>query len=85
MVPEGVPVPRSTETLPQECLMTNLAWLDKQTRPLAWILGLVLLTATVGCDRSAKAAKSAEAPPPTTVIVAEVVQKSVPIYREFTA
>ena len=65
--------------------MTNLAWLGKQSQPLAWILGLVLLTTTVGCDRNAKAAKSAEAPPPTTVIVADVVQKSVPIYRDYTA
>jgi len=65
--------------------MTNLGWLGKQSRPLAWILVPMLLTAATGCDRSAKAAKSAEAPPPTTVIVADVVQRSVPIYREFTA
>lgn len=65
--------------------MTHLAWLGTLRRPLAWMLGLMLLTTTVGCDRSAKAAKSAEAPPPTTVMVADVVQKSVPIYREFTA
>src|SRR4029450_11564473 len=51
----------------------------------AWILGLLLLAATAGCDRGAKAAKSAEAPPPTTVMVADVVQRSVPIVRDYTA
>ena len=65
--------------------MTNLAWLGKQSRPLAWILGLVLLIAATGCDRSAKAAKTTEAPPPTPVIVADVVERAVPIYREYTA
>src|SRR6185369_12081060 len=70
---------------PQERPMTNLAWLGKQSRPLAWILGLVLLIAATGCDRSAKAAKTTEAPPPTPVIVADVVERAVPIYREYTA
>jgi membrane fusion protein (multidrug efflux system) len=65
--------------------MTHLAWLGTLGRPLAWMLGLMLLTATVGCDRGAKAAKSAEAPPPTPVIVAEVTQRSVPIVRDYTA
>ena len=65
--------------------MRNLAWLERQRHHSAWILGLLLLAATAGCDRGAKAAKSAEAPPPTTVIVADVVQKSVPIVRDYTA
>jgi membrane fusion protein (multidrug efflux system) len=44
----------------------------------------VLLTA---CDRSKDAdkAKQAAAPPPPAVVVAEVVQKTVPIYSEFVA
>jgi hypothetical protein len=65
--------------------MTNLAWLGKQSRPLAWILGLVLLIAATGCDRSAKAAKTTEAPPRPPLIVADVVERAVPIYREYTA
>jgi membrane fusion protein (multidrug efflux system) len=65
--------------------MTNLAWLERQRHHSAWILGLLLLAATAGCDRGAKAAKSAEAPPPTTVMVADVVQRSVPIVRDYTA
>ena len=49
-----------------------------------WILALLLLTTTAACDR-AKDAKAPAPPPPTTVIVAEVVQRPVPIFREYTA
>ena len=50
----------------------------------AWILGLLLLTTTAACDR-AKSTTAPAAPPPTTVIVADVVQRPVPIVREYTA
>jgi membrane fusion protein (multidrug efflux system) len=43
-------------------------------------LGVALVATTLGCQR----AKSATAPPPPTVIVAEVVEKAVPIVREYT-
>jgi membrane fusion protein (multidrug efflux system) len=42
-------------------------------------LGVALVAATLGCQR----AKSATAPPPPTVSVAEVVERSVPIVREY--
>jgi membrane fusion protein (multidrug efflux system) len=58
--------------------------LELQRRYAAWILGLLLLTSTVACDRG-KGDKAAAPPPPTTVIVAEVVQRAVPIVREYTA
>jgi membrane fusion protein (multidrug efflux system) len=45
-------------------------------------LALLLLAGTA-CDRSK--AKEAEAPPPPSVIVAEVEQRTVPIVRDFTA
>jgi RND family efflux transporter MFP subunit len=52
-------------------------------------IGLVWLAATLGaCDRGKEAEKgkqAAPAPPPPAVVVAEVVQKTVPIYSEFVA
>ena len=49
-------------------------------------VGLLVVT-TAACDRAKSAAKSAEKapPPPTPVVVAEVVQHTVPIVRDFTA
>lgn len=64
--------------------MINHSRLELQRRHAAWILGLLLLTSTAACDR-AKSSKAAPPPPPTTVIVAEVVQRAVPIVREYTA
>ena len=58
--------------------------LEQERRWAAWILGLLLLTTTAACDR-AKSAKAPAAPPPTTVLVADVVQRPVPIVREYTA
>ncbi|HEY2994550.1 MAG TPA: efflux RND transporter periplasmic adaptor subunit [Methylomirabilota bacterium] len=51
-------------------------------RPLkASLLGLALLAAIVGCNRSTAKAP----PPPTDVVVAPVEQRAVSIEREFTA
>ena len=64
---------------------------DPRSRPL-WrgalrlcpaILGVLVLT--VGCDRAKDAKKDAPPPPPPQVVVAEVVQRTVPIVRDFTA
>jgi membrane fusion protein (multidrug efflux system) len=63
--------------------MRPLCRLERQRRPAALILGLLLLTLTAACD-GAKG-KTTTPPPPTTVIVAEVVQRPVPIFREYTA
>ena len=47
------------------------------------ILGVLVLT--LGCDRAKDAKKDAPPPPPPQVVVAEVVQRTVPIIRDFTA
>ena len=48
------------------------------------ILGVLVLT--LGCDRAKDAKKDAPSPPPPPrVVVAEVVQRTVPIVRDFTA
>jgi membrane fusion protein (multidrug efflux system) len=47
------------------------------------ILGVLVLT--LGCDRAKDAKKDAPPPPPPRVVVAEVVQRTVPIVRDFTA
>ena len=48
------------------------------------ILGVLVLT--LGCDRTKEAKKDAPPPPPPPqVVVAEVVQRTVPIVRDFTA
>ena len=49
-------------------------------------LGVVALVASLlaGCNRAATP-QQAEAPPPPTVIVAEVVQRDVPLVRDFVA
>jgi RND family efflux transporter MFP subunit len=54
----------------------------------AMALGVAGIAALLGaCDRGndADKAKQAAAPPPPAVVVAEVVQKTVPIYSEFVA
>src|SRR5512145_883491 len=61
--------------------LSRLKWTHGRAE---WILALLLLTTTAACDR-AKDAKAPAPPPPTTVIVAEVVQRPVPIFREYTA
>jgi len=52
-------------------------------------LGVVWVAASLtGCDRAKegdKAKQAAAAPPPPAVVVAEVIQKTVPIYGEFVA
>jgi membrane fusion protein (multidrug efflux system) len=47
------------------------------------ILGVLVLT--LGCDRAKSAKQDAPPPPPPQVVVAEVVQRTVPIVRDFTA
>ena len=47
------------------------------------ILGVLVLT--VGCERAKGAKQDAPPPPPPQVVVAEVVQRTVPIIRDFTA
>jgi len=47
------------------------------------VLGVLALT--LGCDRAKDAKKDAPPPPPPQVVVAEVVQRTVPIVRDFTA
>jgi membrane fusion protein, multidrug efflux system len=65
--------------------MKDQSWPGPKTRRSAWTLGLVLIVCTsAACDR-AKATKAPPPPPPTSVIVADVVQRSVPIVREYTA
>ncbi len=64
--------------------MRHHSRLEAQRRRAAWILGLFLLVSTAACDR-AKSAKAPAPPPPPIVIVAEVVQRPVPIVREYTA
>jgi membrane fusion protein (multidrug efflux system) len=64
--------------------MRHHSRLEIQRRYAAWILGFLLHTSTVACDRG-KGDKAAAPPPPTTVIVADVVQRAVPIVREYTA
>jgi RND family efflux transporter MFP subunit len=53
------------------------------------VIGLVLLTATAGCDSSPSASPTASskaaAPPPPAVVVATVEQRAVSIVRDFTA
>jgi membrane fusion protein (multidrug efflux system) len=44
-----------------------------------------VLVLTLGCDRAKDAKKDAPPPPPPQVVVAEVVQRTVPIIRDFTA
>jgi membrane fusion protein (multidrug efflux system) len=46
---------------------------------------LSLLAAAVGCDRVKGAKQEAPPPPPPAVVVAEVVERTVPIVRDFTA
>jgi RND family efflux transporter MFP subunit len=46
-------------------------------------VGLIVVTAAA-CER-AKSAEKAPAPPPPAVVVAQVVQRTVPIVRDFTA
>jgi membrane fusion protein, multidrug efflux system len=46
---------------------------------------LSVLVLTLGCDRAKGAKQDAPPPPPPQVVVAEVVQRTVPIIRDFTA
>jgi membrane fusion protein, multidrug efflux system len=60
--------------------------MDVITRCLALCLvGLVLLTATAGCDRSPSAKAAPSSPPPPDVVTADVEQRAVAIERDFTA
>lgn len=52
--------------------------------PARSLMALGLLVATVACGR-AKSAENAPAPTPPAVVVAEVMQRTVPIVRDFTA
>jgi membrane fusion protein (multidrug efflux system) len=58
-------------------------------RRRAWLLGVALLVATTGCERTMGAkggAKTAAAPPPPPdVVIANVEQREVSIARDFTA
>jgi membrane fusion protein (multidrug efflux system) len=44
-----------------------------------------MLVLTLGCERAKGAKQDAPPPPPPQVVVAEVVQRTVPIVRDFTA
>ncbi|HKZ08018.1 MAG TPA: efflux RND transporter periplasmic adaptor subunit [Methylomirabilota bacterium] len=59
--------------------------LERERRAAAWLFALLILSTTAACDRANSAKVAAPPPPPTPVIVAEVVQRSVPIVREYTA
>ncbi len=72
------PVPRWTRRI-RRPPSGRSAW-----RWLLLLAFLALLPALTTCDRS-KAKESAPAPPPPTVVVAEVVKKTVPIVAEFVA
>ncbi len=52
---------------------------------MAWALGLAALVSALGCERTKGATQAAAPPAPPTVIVAEVVQRTVPIVREYSA
>ena len=58
----------------------------RESRRRLLTIALIALAATAACER-AKGAKQAPpaAPPPPSVVVAEVVQRTVPIVRDFTA
>ena len=72
--------------------MAVLQWFPKnQSRAARSVTALGVLSLVVSlaaCDRSAEADKAKQAgaaPPPPAVVVAEVVQKTVPIYSEYVA
>jgi membrane fusion protein (multidrug efflux system) len=67
-------------------LMTRLAR-TLGARPLGhWLAGVALLALSAGCQGGdSKASKQAPAPPPPTVIVAEVDQRTVQVGGEFVA
>jgi membrane fusion protein (multidrug efflux system) len=69
--------------------MGVLQWfLNGRSRAVAPMLaGVCLAVSLAACDSSKHAdkAKQAAAPPPPPVVVAEVVQQTVPIYREYVA
>ena len=65
--------------------LLNGRWLARFVTALG-VLGIAVSLA--GCDRAKegdKAKQAAAAPPPPAVVVAEVIQKTVPIYGEFVA
>jgi membrane fusion protein, multidrug efflux system len=49
------------------------------------LIGLVVLAATAGCERSPSAKAAPPAPPPVEVVTADVAQRAVAIERDFTA
>ncbi|HSB70967.1 MAG TPA: efflux RND transporter periplasmic adaptor subunit [Candidatus Methylomirabilis sp.] len=69
--------------------MTAPRWLQKtrSCRTVLTVLGPVLVLSLVACGKAEENAKQAAAapPPPPAVVVAEVLQKTVPIYSEFVA
>ncbi|HSC72319.1 MAG TPA: biotin/lipoyl-binding protein, partial [Candidatus Methylomirabilis sp.] len=69
--------------------MTAPRWLQKtrSCRTVLTVLGPVLVLSLVACGKAEEKAKQAAAapPPPPAVVVAEVLQKTVPIYSEFVA
>jgi membrane fusion protein (multidrug efflux system) len=61
----------------------NIQRLRSLSFPVRFFIVIVLLTPIAGCSRLKGSKKIEAAPPPTTVIVAEASQKTVPIYSEF--
>jgi membrane fusion protein (multidrug efflux system) len=55
------------------------------TKVVTALGGAWLAISLTACERGEKAKEAAPAPPPPAVVVAEVVQKTVPIYSEFVA
>jgi hypothetical protein len=69
--------------------MTVSQWFLKgRSRAVAAALGACLAVSLAACDQGKEADKAkpaAAAPPPASVVVTEVVQKTVPIYGDFVA
>jgi multidrug efflux pump subunit AcrA (membrane-fusion protein) len=77
------------KVLPQEREMALLQWfpLGRLRPKVMVVLAACLAVSLTACDRTKEAdkAKPAAAAPPAAVVVADVVQKTVPIYSEFVA
>src|SRR5262245_62100961 len=62
------------------------AWLRRSFRTGAAIVASLMIALVFsGCGKSHEEKAAAATPPPVPVVVASVIQKTVPIYTEYTA